>query len=121
MPSRRSSSGTPVRILIWTATALAVVVALIVSMVASGAADAPLLADPGVAVRWGLPAATILAHLCATVAVGCFAVAATVLVVPATARARRLSVHERADLAALAPASSRERSGGSTSAPTTAP
>jgi putative copper resistance protein D len=116
VPSRPSISGTPARILIWTATALAVAVALIVSMVASGAADAPLLADPGIAVRWGLPAATILVHLCATVAVGCFAVAATVLVVPATARARRLSVHERADLAALAPASSR----GSASAPTTA-
>src|SRR4051794_3031364 len=36
---------------------------MIVALAFGGGADAPLLADPGALVRWGLPAATLVVNL----------------------------------------------------------
>ncbi|MGC5614865.1 cytochrome c oxidase assembly protein [Georgenia sp. Z1491] len=91
----------------------AAVVALVLALLSSGAAEPALLADPGALVRWGLPLVTVVTHLAATLTVGCFAVAAVVLVGPAKARTVRVSARERAARAAAAPG---ERTG-STPAP----
>jgi len=59
---------------------LAAAVAMMVALAFGGGADAPLLADPGALVRWGLPAATLVVNLSLAGTVGalvlaCFAFA----------------------------------------------
>jgi putative copper export protein len=73
--------------------AAAVVVAVLAAAAGAavtGAAAAPALADPGPAVRWGLPAVAALADVAAAVAVGALVLAAAVLPAPAHGRALRV-------------------------------
>lgn len=55
------------------------VVALIVAMSATGAALPTLLADPGPAVRWGLPIVEFIVEMASAVTVGAMALCAVVL------------------------------------------
>lgn len=61
------------------AAALAALAATLLVLWLSGAAEPPLLGDPGAVVRWGLPAVTGLADLAAAVTLGALALGAFVL------------------------------------------
>lgn len=61
------------------AAALTALATTLLAIWASGAADPPLLGDPGAVVRWGLPATTALADLAGAVTLGALALAAFVL------------------------------------------
>jgi cytochrome c oxidase assembly factor CtaG/putative copper export protein len=66
------------------AGALAAVVAAVLGLMHSGAAEAPALLDPGAVVRWGLPTTTALSQLAAAVTIGALTLAAVVLPPPAS-------------------------------------
>ncbi|GIG28742.1 copper resistance protein D [Cellulomonas marina] len=74
-PARRAPG--PVALL--ALTVAAGLVAVLVGLVLSGAADAPELVDPGALVRWGLPAVTTLSELAAALTVGALVLAVGVL------------------------------------------
>ena len=57
----------------------AAVVVVLLALALAGSADAPLLGDPGVVVRWALPTTTVLADLAGAVTLGALVLAAFVL------------------------------------------
>nr|NLD40814.1 copper resistance protein CopD [Actinomycetales bacterium] len=65
------------RRLIWAIPAS--VLALILALLSTGAADPRALVDPGALVRWGLPIVTVVVRAAGALTIGAFAVAALIL------------------------------------------
>lgn len=61
------------------AAGVAAVVGTLLALAASGAAEPPVLGDPGALVRWGLPTTTALANLAGALTIGALALAAFIL------------------------------------------